>query len=64
MAQERNKKRKDVPEETIFENQKRAKLSAQKVLEIAKEQEAEKIKNGHRYISSIDGKTKTLTKQK
>lgn len=52
------------PDLTIFEEQKKAKLSAKAVLEMAKEQEAKKIKQGHRYIASADGKTMTLTKIK
>jgi len=55
------KDKKLVPDLTIFEEQKKAKLSAKKVLEIAKEQEAEKIKQGHRYVASADGKTMWLT---
>jgi hypothetical protein len=58
------KDKKLVPDLTIFEEQKKAKLSAKKVLEIAKEQEAEKIKQGHRYVASADGKTMWLTKCK
>jgi len=60
MAKERNKKRKDVQELTIFEERKLAKKTAKEILEIAKEQEAEKIKKGHRYVMSEDGKTMTL----
>jgi hypothetical protein len=51
-----------VPDLTIFEEQKKSKLSAKKVLELAKEQEANKLKNGYRYVPSADGKTMTLTK--
>lgn len=58
------KDKKLVPDITIFEEQKIAKLSAKKVLEIVKQQEAEKIKNGHRYVASADKKTMTLTKIK
>ena len=58
------KDKKLVPDITIFEEQKREKKSAKKVLEIAKEQEAEKIKQGHRYIASADKKTMILTKPK
>lgn len=54
--------KKQIPDVTIFEEQKLAKLSAKKVLEKAKAQEAEKIKNGHRYVSIADGKTMWLTK--
>lgn len=61
---ERNKKRKDVPELTIFEERKTHRLSAKEVLKIAKEQEKLKLKKGYRYITSADGKTKTLTKGK
>ena len=56
------KDKKLIPDVTIFEEQKRAKLSAKKVLEIAKEQEAEKLKKGYKYIASEDKKTMTLTK--
>jgi hypothetical protein len=58
------KDKKLVPDLTIFDEQKKAKLSAKKVLEIAKQQDAEKIKDGHRYVSSADGKTMWLTKIK
>lgn len=59
------KDKKLVPDITIFEEQKKAKLSAKSVLEIAKKQEAEKLKNGYHYVSSgTDGKTKVLTKSK
>lgn len=58
------KDKKLVPDLTIFEEQKKAKLSAKSVLELAKQQEAEKIKNGHRYVASPDGKTMWLTKNK
>ncbi len=58
------KDKKLVPDLTIFEEEKKAKLSAKKVLEIAKEQEAEKMKQGHRYVASADGKTMWLTKSK
>ena len=64
MSKERNKKKTDVPELTIFEEQKRAKVSAKEVLKLAKEIEAEKLKQGWRYVSSPDGKTKTLTKKR
>ena len=64
MAQERNKKRKDKPEMTIFEEQKRAKVSAKELLEIAKKQEDKKLKQGYHYIVSADGKTMTLTNRK
>lgn len=64
MAKERNKKRKDVPELTIFEERKVHKISAKEVLKIAKEQEAKKLKQGHHYIPSADGKTFILTKGK
>ena len=63
MGQERNKKRKDVPELTIFEEQKRAKMNAKDLLKIAKKAEEEKIKQGYRYVSSADGKTMWLTKK-
>jgi hypothetical protein len=58
------KDKKVVSDLTIFEEQNKSKLSAKKVLKIAKEQEAEKIKQGHRYVASADGKTMWLTKLK
>jgi hypothetical protein len=64
MSKERNKKKTDVPELTIFEEQKKAKISAKEVLKVAKQIEAEKLKKGWKYIPSLDGKTKTLTKIK
>lgn len=64
MEIERNKKRNDKPENTIFEDQKIAKLSAKKVLELAKEQEQEKLKKGFGYTVSADGKTRILTKNR
>lgn len=64
MAKERNKKRKDVPELTIFEERKVHKISAKEVLKIAKEQEEKKLKDGYHYIPSADGKTHILTKTK
>lgn len=56
------KDKKLVPDITIFEEQKKAKLSAKKVLELAKKQEAEKLNQGYSYIVSTDGKTRVLTK--
>jgi hypothetical protein len=64
MAQERNKKRKDVPDLTIFEEQKKAKVSAKNLLKTVKEAEEEKLKNGYKYVASADGKTMKLTKIK
>jgi hypothetical protein len=64
MNKERNKKRKDVPELTIFEERIVAKKSAKEVLKIAKKQEAEKIKKGHRFVMSEDGKTMRLVAPK
>jgi len=52
---------KQTPDLTIFEIEKKAKLSAFKTLEIAKQQEADKLKNGYSY-KAIDGKTMILTK--
>lgn len=46
----------------LFDEVKKEKLSAIKALKKAKELEAEKIKNGYKYVSSADGKTQTLTK--
>ena len=64
MSKERNKKRKDVPELTIFEERKAQKISAHEVLKIAKEQEAKKLKNGFHYEMQPDGKTHLLIKPK
>lgn len=64
MAQERNKKRKDVPELTIFQEQKKSKQTAKEMLEIAKKQEAEKLENGYHYVMGSDSKTMILTKRK
>ena len=47
--------------ETIHEGAKREKLNAKKVLELAKKQEKEKIKAGHKY-HKIDDKTLVLKK--
>lgn len=55
-------KKQDPAGDTIFEEEKQIKKSATKVLELAKKQEAEKLKSGFRYESSPDGKTKTLRK--
>lgn len=46
----------------LFDETKREKISAIKALEKGKKLEAEKIKQGYRYVSSPDGKTQTLTK--
>lgn len=62
MAVSNRKDKNQVPDLTIFEEQKKAKLSAKSVLELAKEQEAKKLKDGYRYIASADGKTMILTK--
>ena len=64
MASDRNKKKKDVPDLTIFEERKAQKLSAKEVLKTAKDQEALKLKEGYRYLASPDGKTMILTKTK
>jgi hypothetical protein len=64
MTKEKNKKRTDVPELTIFEERKIQKVSAKEVLKIAKEQEKQKLKQGYHYVSSPDGKTFILTKNK
>jgi hypothetical protein len=58
------KDKKLIPGDSIFEEQKKIKISANVILEIAKSQEAKKIKKGWKYISSQDGKTMTLTKPK
>lgn len=64
MAKERNKKKKDVPELTIFEERKVHKISAKEVLKKAKEQEIEKLNQGYHYVFSEDKKTMTLIKIK
>lgn len=53
---------KDKPDLTIFEEQKKSKLSAVKTLELAKKQEIEKLKSGYAY-HIIDSKTMVLRKQ-
>lgn len=58
------KDKKLVPDMSIFEEQKIAKKSAKSVLELAKKQEAEKLKKGYKYVASSDGKTMWLTKTK
>lgn len=60
--QVKNKSKKDVPDLTIFEEEKKSKTNAKKVLELAKQQEAEKLKQGFKYITTTDGKTSYLTK--
>jgi len=62
--QEKNKGRKDVPDLTIFEEQKKSKVTAKEMLALAKKQEAEKLKNGFHYVTSPDGKTSVLTKRR
>lgn len=62
MAQERNKKRKDVPDLTIFQEEKKAKITAKKTLEIAREQETKKLNDGFAYFLLADGKTRVLRK--
>lgn len=64
MKKERNKNRKDVPDLTIFEEKKQHRVSAQEVLAEAKKQEAKKLKQGYRWVTSIDGKTAILIKNK
>jgi len=54
-------KPKQKPELTIFEEQKKAKISAKKCLELAKNQESEKLKSGFAY-QAIDSKTMVLRK--
>jgi len=49
----------DIVEETSM-----AKKKALKALELAKKQEALRLKQGWRYIASADGKTMILTKTK
>mgnify|MGYP003610167213 CR=1 FL=1 len=46
----------------LFNEETKQKIYAVKALEKAKKLEAEKIKQGYKYITSQDGKTKTLTK--
>lgn len=64
MSKDRNKKREDVPDLTIFEERKLHRVSAQQVLAEAKKQEAKKLKQGYRYVTSADKKTSILTKKK
>ncbi len=44
----------------LFEEQKRSKKTALEVLEIAKEEEKQKLKMGFQYVTLDDGKTKVL----
>lgn len=46
----------------LFCDVKKEKLKALKALAKAKEVESEKLKRGYKYVTSSDGKTKTLTK--
>jgi len=46
----------------LFCEIKKEKIKALKTLAKAKEIEAEKLKNGYKYVTSSDGKTKTLKK--
>lgn len=57
------KEKKQVSDLTIFEQEKKIKVSAKKALEIAKEQETEKLNQGYFYKPSLDGKTRILTKK-
>ena len=59
---ERNKRRKDVPELSIFQEEKKAKITAKKTLEIAKQQETKKLNDGFAYFLLADGKTRVLRK--
>jgi len=61
MAQRQDRK-KDPNKESIFEEEKKIKKSAFAVLNLAKKQEAEKLKSGFSYKVSADGKTRTLKK--
>jgi hypothetical protein len=58
------KDKKLVPDLTIFEEQKKAKISAKKTLEIAKKQETEKLNDNFAYVLLPDGKTRVLRKTK
>jgi hypothetical protein len=64
MNKDKNKKRTDIPELSIFEERKQHKVSAKEVLEIAKKQEEKKLKEGYHYVATQDGKTFILTKVK
>ena len=46
----------------LFCEVKKEKLKALNALAKAKEVEASKLKRGYKYLTSADGKTKTLTK--
>jgi len=59
----RNDKNK-VPDLTIFQEEKKAKITAKKTLEIAKAQETEKLNDGFAYFLLADGKTRVLRKIK
>ena len=61
MAIDRNKRRKDVPNLTIFEEKRKEKLSAIKVLELAKKQEKKKLKT-HHWVHIVEERKMVLKK--
>lgn len=54
--------KKEGEKSNIFDEAKKEKQKAISVLELAKEQEQKKMKQDYRYVTSTDGKTKTLRK--
>jgi len=55
--------KKKLPGLTIFQEEKEAKISAKKSLEIEKKQETKKINDGFSYFLLEDGKTRVLRKK-
>lgn len=51
-----------IEKSNIFDEVKREKSNAVKVLQKAKMQETEKLNSGYVYVTSADGKSKTLKK--
>lgn len=57
-----SRRKKEKPDLTIFELEKKAKKSAVSTLKLAKEQENEKLQSGFKYFLLPDGKTRKLVK--
>ena len=60
----RKKEKKNAETMTIFEEQKKSKLTAKKVLENVQKAEKQKLKEGYSFILLSDGKTRVLRKTK
>ena len=60
----RKKEKKNAETMTIFEEQKKSKLTAKKVLENVQKAEKQKLKEGYSFILLSDGKTRVLRKIK